>query len=365
MELKEVLKGLRVVELASVLAGPLAGSFLAELGAEVLKIENGPAGGDVTRTWKLEGEVGINNASAYYHSANFGKKVLMCDLKSETDKASIYSYIKDCDIVITNYQKATAEKLGISINAIRKLNNDAIIVQLNAFEYDDPRPGYDLVMQAESGFISMCGEKDHLAKMPVAMIDVIAAHQIKEVVLLGLLQKKMTGEANVFHVSLYKSALSALVNQGTNYLMENHVAQPMGTLHPNIAPYGEVVVTADKIPIMLAIGSDGQFDKLAKILQWSEAALEFYATNQLRIQRRKELQSELLDSVKTFASYNLIDLLERENVPFAIVKNMKDVLSDPQSSSMVLNNPIAGRNDGKYISNVAFSIARLEANESH
>ncbi len=365
MELKEFLKGLRVVELASVLAGPLAGSFLAELGADVVKIENGPAGGDVTRAWKLEGEVGINDTSAYYHSANYGKKVLMCDLKSESDKALINSYIKESEVFITNYQKATAEKLGISLNEIRKMNEDAIIVQLNAFEYDDPRPGYDLVMQAESGFISMCGDIDHLAKMPVAMIDVIAAHQIKEAVLLGLLQKKMTGVANIFHVSLYKSALSALVNQGTNYLMENHVAQPMGTLHPNIAPYGEVVVTVDKIPIMLAIGSDGQFEKLAKILRWNGGKMDLFATNQLRIQRRKELQIELLDSVKTFPSNELTNLLEREKVPFAIIKNVKDVFTDPQSFAMVLNNPIAGRNDGKYISNLAFSIAHLKANENH
>jgi crotonobetainyl-CoA:carnitine CoA-transferase CaiB-like acyl-CoA transferase len=126
--------------------------FLAELGADVVKIENGPAGGDVTRAWKLEGEVGINDTSAYYHSANYGKKVLMCDLKSESDKALINSYLKESEVIITNYQKATAEKLGISLNEIRKMNEDAIIVQLNAFEYDDPRPGYDLVMQAESGF---------------------------------------------------------------------------------------------------------------------------------------------------------------------------------------------------------------------
>lgn len=365
MELKEVLKGLRVVELASVLAGPLAGSFLAELGAEVVKIENGPAGGDVTRAWKLEGEVGINNASAYYHSANYGKKVVMCDLKSETDKAIIYSYIKDCDVVLTNYQKATAEKLGIALDWIKKINSDAIIVQLNAFEYDDPRPGYDLVMQAESGFISMCGDREHLAKMPVAMIDIIAAHQIKEAVLLGILQKKMTGKANIFHVSLYKSALSALVNQGTNYLMENHVAQPMGTLHPNIAPYGEVILTSDNLPIMLAVGSDGQFEKLAGIFGWNKSKLDMFATNQMRLKHRKELQIELLESAKNLPSPKLMYLLDEEKVPYARVKNMKDVFSDPQSFSMVLNNPVADRNDGKYISNIAFTMADFDSNESH
>jgi crotonobetainyl-CoA:carnitine CoA-transferase CaiB-like acyl-CoA transferase len=134
MELKEVFKGLRVVELASVLAGPLVGSFLAELGAEVVKIENGPAGGDVTRSWKLEGEEGHNNASAYYHSANFGKRILMCDLKSENDKREIYHHLGNCDVVLTNFQKSTAQKLGIDIDTIRSLNNNAIIVQLNAFE---------------------------------------------------------------------------------------------------------------------------------------------------------------------------------------------------------------------------------------
>lgn len=356
MELKHVFNDLRVVELASVLAGPLAGSFLAELGAQVIKIENGPAGGDVTRTWKLEGEQGANNSSAYYHSANYGKKVVFCDLKSASGKDEIFQYLRNCDVVLTNFQKATALKLGIDVEALRKINPDAIIIQLNAFEYDDPRPGYDLVMQAESGFISMCGDGQHLAKMPVAMIDVIAAHQMKEAVLLGLFNKLKTGVAGTFHVSLYKSALSALVNQGTNYLMEHHIAQPMGTLHPNIAPYGEVIISSDQIALMLAVGSDGQFQKLSNFLQLESDKYALYDTNQKRLLHRKELSKELQKLAANFSSFDLIEGLERDNIPFARVRNMKEVLTDPQSASMILQNDIAGRENGRYISNIAFSL---------
>lgn len=365
MELSQILQGIKVVELASVLAGPLAGSFLAELGAEVVKIENGPAGGDVTRNWKLPEESSEHGVGAYYHSANYGKKVCLLDLKSEKDKSILHEYSREADVILSNYQKFTAEKLGVDLEKLRNINPKAILVQLNAFDYDDPRPGYDLVMQAESGFISMCGHESELAKMPVAMIDILAAHQIKEAVLIGLMQRNLSGHASVFHISLYKSALSALVNQATNFLMANHVAKPMGTLHPNIAPYGEIITSADGVRLMLAVGSEGQFEKLANVLGLSEDKRIKYETNHKRVVQRDQLQRDLQYLTAQKLSESLVTELEKEQIPFAKVRDLEQVLTDSQSLSMILPNNIAGRSDGKYISNLAFSANFIQANGSH
>lgn len=355
MKLNQILQGIKVVELASVLAGPLAGSFLAELGAEVIKIENGPAGGDVTRSWKLPEEEADYPTSAYYHSANYGKKVLMLDLKSEGDRKKLQHELVNADIILSNFQKHTALKLGVDIDNLQNMNSGAVIIQLNAFDYEDPRAGYDLVMQAESGFISMCGtDAGHLAKMPVAMIDIIAAHQIKEAVLLGLLHKNKSVAGSVFHVSLYRSALSALVNQGTNYLMEGHVAQPMGTMHPNIAPYGEIVYASDGNAFMLAVGSDGQFAKLVTNLEWSKDDISRFETNKQRLAQRQPLLEMLQSGFQGKTAKELTIILESNNIPFAKVRSLDEVLNDDQALSMIRENPAEGRPDGKYISNIAF-----------
>lgn len=365
MELAKILQDIKVVELASVLAGPLAGSFLAELGAEVVKIENAPSGGDVTRGWKLPEEKDDFTAGAYYHSANYGKKILMLDLKRKEDKEKLYQYAYSADVIITNYQKHTALKLEVDIELLRKNNPKAVIVQLNAFEYDDPRPGYDLVMQAETGYISMCGADDTLAKMPVAMIDILAAHQIKEAILLGLMHRFRTGEGAVFHVSLYKAALSGLVNQATNYLMAGHIAKPLGTLHPNIAPYGEILECKDRTKLMLAVGSDGQFSKLSDSLGLSREWLARYETNLQRVVSRADLIMDMQAKAMEFFGDELSQRLDELQIPYAKVKNMKEVLDDPQSQTMILDNPIINRPDGKYISNLAFIGHFFNSSESH
>ncbi len=365
MELNKILQDIKVVELASVLAGPLAGSFLAELGAEVIKIENAPSGGDVTRGWKLPEESDDFAAGAYYHSANYGKKILMLDLKKKDDRDKLYQHTDSADVILTNYQKHTALKLEVDIDLLRKNNPKAIVVQLNAFEYDDPRPGYDLVMQAETGYISMCGEEGALAKMPVAMIDILAAHQIKEAILLGLMQRFRTGEGAVFHVSLYKAALSGLVNQATNYLMAGHIAKPLGTLHPNIAPYGEILECKDGTKLMLAVGSDGQFSKLSDSLGLSRQWLARYETNLQRVVSRADLIRDIQEQAVKFSGDDLTKQLDQWQIPYAKVKNMKEVLDDPQSQAMILNNPIISRPDGQYISNLAFTGLFFKSNESH
>lgn len=351
MEIASFFKDLKVIELASVLAGPLAGSFFAEMGANVLKIENKNAGGDVTRSWKLPEEQGKHTPSAYYHSANFGKKVHFLDLGNVQDYNFLVNEIGSADMVLTNYQKATAHKLKIDIDTLRSIKPNICIVQLNAFEYDDPRPGYDLVMQAEAGYISMCGDGDVLAKMPVAMIDVLASHQIKAAALIALLHKSRTGQGSTMHVSLYKSALSGLVNQATNYLMEGHIAKPIGTRHPNIAPYGELVTSADGSRIMLSIGSDAQFSKFIQSLG-GEVPSNF-STNVQRLANRTALLEFIQSLVATHDGQYLIQKLKANGIPYAFIKTIKDVFDEEASREVVYDNNIEG-STGKYVSGIAF-----------
>ncbi len=352
LKLNTFFKDIKVVELASVLAGPLAGSFFAELGARVVKIENKNAGGDVSRSWKLPEEAIKSTPSAYYHSANYGKEFHFLNLNDADDYNLLLDEIESADIIISNYQKTTAQKLNIDIDTILSKYPGIIFIQLNAFDYDDPRPGYDLVMQAEAGYISMCGDGDTLAKMPVAMIDIIASHQIKEAALIALLHKQQTGEGSIMHVSLYQSALSGLINQATNFLMEGHVARPIGTKHPNIAPYGDVFSTSDGKLIMLSIGSDVQFSKFVDLLGLSMPA-EF-KTNIDRLKNRVALNVFIRQQAIKFSAAYIIEKLEHNGIPFAFVKNMREVFEDVHSQAAVLENDIENSH-GKYIRSVAFT----------
>jgi crotonobetainyl-CoA:carnitine CoA-transferase CaiB-like acyl-CoA transferase len=349
-------KDLKVLDLSSILAGPLAGSYFAEGGAEVIKIENKLTDGDATRTWKLPSEPKSQKYSAYYVAANFGKKTVMLNLTDAIDRKILENYIITADIVLSNYQKTVAQKLNLEPSDIQKLNPNAIICQLSAYDYDDPRPGYDLVMQGETGWISMNGiDNDNVAKLPVAMIDIIASHQMREGILSALWQREKIGGGAVIHVSLYKSALTALANQATNYLIAGHVAKPIGTLHPNIAPYGDVFLTKDKIKVMLAVGSDQQFEKLWNTLNLNKDNLAIFANNQQRIENRKSLFDILQKVISLLVSDVLIELLSGINVPFCLIRNLHDVLSVKDAEAMIHTQLIDG-DVLRSVKNIAYTI---------
>jgi crotonobetainyl-CoA:carnitine CoA-transferase CaiB-like acyl-CoA transferase len=176
-----MLEGLKVLELASVLAGPGVGQFFAELGAEVIKVENVRTGGDVTRSWKLASENEGEDRSAYFCSVNWGKKSLAIDLTSDYGKEVVKQLAVKADIIIASYKPGDAEKLGVAYSQLKKINPKLIYGQITGYGSDNPNVGYDAVIQAESGFMDMNGEVggDPL-KMPVALIDVLAGHQLKE-----------------------------------------------------------------------------------------------------------------------------------------------------------------------------------------
>ncbi|MEM8510340.1 MAG: CaiB/BaiF CoA-transferase family protein [Bacteroidota bacterium] len=333
-------KNLKVVELASVLAGPLTGTFFAELGAKVIKIENKRTNGDVTRTWKLPTEAKERPISAYYSAANFLKESLLLNISDIEDYTILIDHIKDADIVITNYKPDTARKLKVGYNDLKSYNQSLIYAELTGFGDDESRPAFDVVLQAETGFMFMNGEPHrNPVKMPVALIDILAAHHLKEAILYALINKLTTGKGKHIKVSLYESALASLANQATNWLMEQHIPQPMGTQHPNIAPYGDMYRTEDGKLLVLAVGSDKQFENLSSLLR-----IEFdaFGTNAQRVAKREALNVKISECIVQKTASYWVAHLERSNIPYGIIKNMQEVFNDRKAKKMLLHEVIEG-----------------------
>ena len=266
MLMQTLFSDLTIVELSSVLAGPAVGSFFSELGAQVIKVENKKNGGDVTRQWRQPDET-AEGPSAYYASVNWNKKTLFLDLGDPGDKQQVDRLIRDADIVITNFKKGDDKKFGLAYEDLKRLNPSIIHGHISGFGAESDRLAYDLILQAETGFMSMNGQPESPpTKMPLALIDVLAAHQLKEGILCALLkQKENPGQPFNIEVSLYESAIASLINQATNWLMNHNIPQRMGSRHPNIAPYGEIFTTSDERSVTLAIGSNRQYRDLCTI----------------------------------------------------------------------------------------------------
>jgi len=331
-------QNLKIIELAAVLAGPLTGTFFSELGATVIKIENKLTNGDVTRAWKLPTESKTTPISAYYSAANYGKESLLLNLKDPDDYDQVIEQVKDADIVISNFKPSTAQKLKLTYEDLKPFNPSLIYAELTGFGKDDSRPAFDVVLQAETGFMYMNGEPGrNPVKMPVALIDVLAAHHLKEAILVALINKLKTGEGKHIEVSLYESAMASLANQATNWLMEGHIPQPMGTKHPNIAPYGDMYSTKDGKLLVLAIGSDQQYEKLCTVLN---IPMEGYETNVQRLSNRENLNNIISACIIQNNLSHWVD--QFDNIPFGIVKNMEEVFQDEQAKSLLLKETIEG-----------------------
>lgn len=322
---KKPFKGLKVIELASVLSGPSVGMFFAELGAHVLKIENPKTGGDVTREWKHQSESPEKKDSAYYQSVNWGKKVKFWDLSKPVDLNKLHKLIPKTDIVIANYKGNDDKKLGVDYQTIKKLNPKIIYGKLEGFPNSN-RVAFDLVLQAETGFMSMNGTSESgPVKMPVALIDLMAGHQLKEGILCALLKLQKTKKGSLIKVSLFDAAISALANQASNYLINKQIPKLAGSLHPNIAPYGELLKSSDNQLFTLAIGSDLQFDKLCEI--FGVKTPNEFKNNLLRLKNRTKLYAFLTKNIQKINSNELYKQFEELNIPYGKVKNLMEVLS--------------------------------------
>lgn len=336
------LRGLLVVETASVLAGPAVGMFFAELGARVIKLENAKAGGDITRKWKLPKEDASGPVSAYFSSVNHGKEHRMTDLTGTNGRQMLDELVAKADVLITNHMDADAEKLGLQRERLRALNPKLLHGHIRGYANDPSRPAYDVVLQAETGYIGMTGtDNANPAKLPVAMIDVLAAHQLKEGLLLALWQRERSGKGAYVEVSLEQAAFTGLVNQASNWLMAKHAAQPIGTLHPNIAPYGELFTCADGSRIVLAVGSNEQFKGLCHALGLSHLVHDQrFSTNAKRVTNRNVLAQMLAPAIAAAPRDELLARFREAQVPAGAVNSIDEALGSPTAKRMVLEEMI-------------------------
>ncbi len=330
---------IKVIEFASVLAGPAVGMFFAELGAEVIKVENKRTGGDVTRGWKTPGEDPNCPISAYWASVNFRKTYRMLDLEDLNDRQQAIELALGADVVISNFSPAAAVGFGLDAGALMSQNPRLIYAQLQAYpDASDTRPAFDVVLQAETGFMSMTGEAGRPAvRMPVAFIDLLAAHQLKEGILLALWQREQTGKGALVRTSLFESAVASLANQATNWLMAGHLPAPMGSQHPNIAPYGDQLLCASGAPIVLAVGTERHFERLCNALGEPEKYLDLrFHTNSLRVQHRTELLEWLNSRFQEQDVDHWMALLHQHGVPAAPIRNLQQLFEHPDVQAMVL-----------------------------
>jgi crotonobetainyl-CoA:carnitine CoA-transferase CaiB-like acyl-CoA transferase len=337
------LEELTVIDASSVLAGPSVTTFLAELGAHVIKIEH-PVHPDVTRSWKLPVEDESASVSAYFSSINYLKEYQQIDLSSSIGLAEFMELISKADLLVTNFKKGDAEKFGIEDAKLLELNPRLIIGKINGYGAESDRVAYDLILQAESGFMSMNGTAESgPIKMPIAFIDVLAAHHLKEGLLLALYEREKTGKGKSLSVSLYDAAVSSLVNQSSNYLMTGQVPQRMGSLHPNIAPYGELFVTKDGATITFAIGSNTHFEKLCDVLNHSELSKDIrFAENQARVINRTALFELLDERIQLLNSLELLAELQDLHVPVGKVKDLKEVFDQAKARDLIREEVIDG-----------------------
>jgi crotonobetainyl-CoA:carnitine CoA-transferase CaiB-like acyl-CoA transferase len=330
---------LLVLELASVLAGPSVGQFFAELGATVIKVENPTTDGDVTRRWTAPNEdASEDDRSAYFCCCNHGKQSIALNLSTEDGQALLHDLARAADVVLASYRPGTAAALGADYETLSSVNPDLIYGHVTGYGPERTRAGYDAVIQAESGFMHMNGSPEGPpTKLPVALMDVLAAHQLKEGLLVALLRRERDGDGAYVPVSLIQSAVSGLANQATNWLDAGHSPQRMGSAHPNIAPYGTPYETADGSSIVLAVGTDAQFEALCEVLGLPNLpSADNFATNERRVEHRDALHRVLEARIQQFEHDALLEALHERGVPAGAVHDIPAVFNQPAAKDMAL-----------------------------
>ena len=329
-----------VFDLSTVLAGPSVATFFAELGAQVTKIEH-PEIPDVTRSWRIPGEE--QEITSYFSSINYRKKYIQKDWTNPTDQQWLFDQLPKVDVLLMNFKSRDYTKFNFTKEKLLAVNPRLVIGSISGFGDDSDRVAYDLILQAESGFMGINGEPGNPPlKMPVALIDVLAAHHLKEGLLLALIQRLQTGEGSWLSVSLYDAAVCSLVNQASAYLMNDMVPKRLGSLHPNIAPYGELFETNDGKTVTFAIGSNRQFELLCKVLGGEQLLLDDrYAENVNRVSNRTALAAALVPLVQQVDCGELIKLTRDRGIPMGVIKSIDEVLNAAESKHLIRSEHIA------------------------
>ncbi|OWU86038.1 CoA-transferase [Oceanicola sp. 22II-s10i] len=325
------LTGLKVVELARILAGPWAGQTLSDLGAEVTKIE-APEGDD-TRTWgpphiTRNGET----TAAYYHSANRGKRSVTCDFRTPEGQEFVRNLVKDADILIENFKVGGLKKYGLDYDSLKEINPRLIYCSITGFGQTGPyakRPGYDYIIQGMSGFMSITGEPDgQPLRAGVAITDIFTGVYSTVAILAAVEQRHRTGRGQHIDMALLDCAVSVMANQALNYFASGNPPVRTGNTHPNVVPY-QVFETADG-HMIVATGNDGQYQRLCDILGMPELKDDpRFLRNGDRIANREILVPFFIEKIKTWTKADLLAACEANNVPAGPINDMAEVFDDP------------------------------------
>lgn len=331
------LHGLKVVELARVLAGPWIGQTLADLGAQVIKVE-APEGDD-TRTWgppfieRPNGKGGTERVAAYFHAANRGKTSVTCDFTDADDLARVKALIADADVVVENFRVGALKKFGLDYESITALNPRVIYVSITGFGQNGPRsasPGYDFMIQGMCGIMDLTGEPDREPqKVGVAWIDIFTGLYGVIGIQAALAERARSGLGQHLDLSLLDTGISVLANQAMTFLAGGIVPHRMGNAHPSIVPY-QLFPAADG-HLIIACGNDRQFAALCATLHLPDLASNpAYATNPQRVAARETLCARLAQATSSRPRADLLALLEEAGVPAGPINTVAEAIEDPQ-----------------------------------
>ncbi|MBZ9872017.1 CoA transferase [Mesorhizobium sp. BR1-1-9] len=330
------LKGVRVVELARILAGPWAGQLLADLGADVIKVES-PDGGDDTRKWGppfVMGKDGENLSAAYYHSCNRGKRSIAIDFSTPEGAETVRRLVTTSDVLIQNFKLGGLKKYGLDYESLRKINPRLVYCSITGFGQDGPyapRAGYDFIIQGMAGMMSITGEAGREPqKAGVAISDIFTGLYSVIAIQAALRHAEKTGEGQHIDMALFDTQISALGNQNLNYLVSGKSPVQMGNAHMNIAPY-EVLPVRDG-HIILAVGNDGQFARFCAVVGLDELpGNSDFATNPARVANRAALRERIVEALKTRDRDPLLAKLEAASVPASPINTIGQMFADPQA----------------------------------
>lgn len=326
------LSGIKVVELARILAGPWVGQTLSDLGAQVIKVES-PEGDDTRRWGPPWIEKDGKQTAAYFHSCNRGKRSMTCNLKNPDDLEKLLLLIDDADVVIENFKVGGLKQFGLDHASLAKRYPRLIYCSITGFGQDGPyahRAGYDFMIQGMSGVMDLTGEPEgQPQKMGVAFADIFTGLYSVIAIQSAILQRQNTGKGQHIDMSLFDCMTGVLANQSMNYLATGNAPKRMGNKHPNICPYQTFKVSDGYL--IVAVGNDGQFRRLCTVLKLPEIASdERFTTNAQRVSNRDALENALSNRIATWNRDELLEALEKAVVPAGPINSLADVFNDPQ-----------------------------------
>lgn len=334
------LSHLRVLDLSRILAAPWAGQILADLGAEVTKVER-PGVGDDTRSWGppfLKGPDGQDTLEAsYYLAVNRGKRSITVSLDKPEGQRIVRELARRSDIVLENYKAGTLARYGLDEASLRKVNPRLIYCSVTGFGQTGPRrdqPAYDFLIQAMGGLMSVTGERDGRPgggpqKVGIPIADLMTGMYTAVSVLAALARRNETGKGDAIDIAMLDVQVATLCNQAMNYLVSGKVPKRNGNAHPNIQPQ-DVYACADG-DVILVVGNDGQFSRLCEVLgrrEWIGDAR--FATNAQRVRHIRELSTMLRDALSGWERERLISALDGVGVPCGAINSVAEVFKDPQ-----------------------------------